>query len=218
MTALAIISDVESALGRSPGSLTVEENLRATSLLLLASMAVESETNQYRFAPGSYTIGRGVRTFKIKLPAKVAAITGVRNINQRTGDATDLVAGINYTTRGSYLYLLTGYGGYNRESAFAEVDYMRSHMYRPFVEVDFTVTAPIPDEVAGIVAGIVASTMSGPPVGASAEHAGPFSISYVNSSGKVWLSASDKAILGRYKQPKPALDLTQNMGPDVRQW
>ena len=95
---------------------------------------------------------------------------------------------------------------------------MRSHMYRPFVEVDFTVTAPIPDEVAGIVAGIVASTMSGPPVGASAEHAGPFSISYVNSSGKVWLSASDKAILGRYKQPKPALDLTQNMGPDVRQW
>ena len=93
MTALAIISDVESALGRSPGSLTVEENLRATSLLLLASMAVESETNQYRFVPGSYTIGRQVRTFKLKLPAKVAAITGVRNINQRTGDSIDLDCG-----------------------------------------------------------------------------------------------------------------------------
>ena len=216
MTALAIVSDVEAGLGRS---LTAEEIPRANSLLTLASVHVESSAvTGYRFAPGAYTVGREVRTFKIKLPAKVAAVTGVRNINQRTGDSTDLTAGVNYTTRGSYLYLLTGYGGYNRESAFAEVDYMRSHMFRPFVEVDFTVTAPIPDEVVTLVAGIVASTLSGPPVGASAETAGPFHISYVNSSGKVWLSASDKAILSRYKQPKPALDLTQSMGTDVHSW
>ena len=213
MTALATTTDVEGSLGRSLDS---TETPRATSLLTLASSAAVEEANQYRFAPGSYTVGREVRTFKIKLPGKVAAIVAVRNINQRTGDATTLTAGTNYTSRGSYLYLLTGYGGYNRESAFAEVDFMRSHMFRPFVEVDFTVTAAVPDEIVNLVAGIVASTLSGPPVGASAEHAGPFSLSYVNSSGKVWLSASDKAILGRYRVPKSALDLTQSVGNDVQ--
>lgn len=213
MTALATTSDVEASLGRS---LITEEIPRATSLLVLASSEVEEEANGYRFAPGSYTVGREVRTFKIRLPGSIAAITGVRNINQRTGDASALVAGVNYTSRGCYLYLLTGYGGYNRESAFAEVDFMRSHMFRPFVEVDFTVTAAIPDDVVNLVAGIVASTMSGPPIGVSAEHAGQFSVSYVNASGKVWLSASDKAILGRYRVPKPALNLTQTMGTDVQ--
>ena len=107
MTALAVVSDVEAGLGRS---LTTDEIPRANSLLALASRAVEAETNQYKFLPGAYTIGREVRTFKVKLPAKVAAVTGVRNINQRTGDVTVLTAGTNYTTHGSYLYLLTGYG------------------------------------------------------------------------------------------------------------
>lgn len=213
MTALATTTDVEGSLGRS---LLTEEIPRAISLLTLASFAVEEEANGYRFGPGAYTVGREVRTFKIKIPAKVAAITGVRNINQRTGWASDLVVDVNYTSRGSYLYLLTGYGGYNRESAFAEVDFMRSHQFRPFVEVDFTVTAPVPGEIVNLVAGIVASTMSGPPVGASAEHSGPFSISYVNSSGKVWLGASDKAILARYRVPKSAIDLTQSIGTDVQ--
>jgi hypothetical protein len=205
MTALATTTDVEGSLGRS---LTTDEIPRASSLLTLASAHVESSpVTGYRFAPGAYTVGREVRSFKIRLPGKVATIAAVRSIDPRTGAATVLVAGTNYNNRGSTLYLIAGYGGYNWESTFA-VGPARARMFRTFIEVDFTVTAPVPDEIVNLVAGIVASTLSGPPVGASAETAGPFHISYVNSSGKVWLSASDKAILGRYKQPKPAIDLT----------
>lgn len=178
MTVLAGTTDVEKSLGRS---LTAEETPRATSLLILASAHVEAETG-YRFAPGSYTVGRKVRSGKVRIPAKVAAVVAVRSVDQCSGVS---VVVTTYTPRNSVLYGLS----------------------TAFVEVDFTVTEPIPVEVVNIVSGIVASTMSGPPVGASAEAAGPFSISYVNSSGKVWLSASDKAILRRYKQAKPALDM-----------
>lgn len=182
MTVLADTQDVEDSLGRS---LTAgAETSRATALLILASAHVESETG-YRFAIGSYTVGRKVRAGKVRLPAKVATVAAVRAVDQCTGVAITLALTTNYTTRKSVVYGLAA----------------------AFVEVDFTVTAAIPDEVIGIVAGIVASTISGPPVGASAEAAGPFSISYVNSSGKVWLSASDKAILRRYKQLASALDL-----------
>lgn len=182
MTALATTTDVSNALGRS--LVAGAETTRATALILLASAAVEAETG-YRFAPGSYTVGRNVRSRKVNLPAKVAAIVAVRSIHQLTGAATTLTVTTDYTSRGSVIYGL----------------------HPCFVEVDFTVTAAIPTEVVGVVAGMVANTISGPPVGAASEAAGPFSISYVNSSGKVWLSASDKAILGRYRQAKPALDL-----------
>ena len=178
MTALAIISDVEASLGRS---LTAAETTRATSLLILASAHVEAETG-YRFAPGSYTVGRKVREDKVLLPATVATVAAVRAVDQSNGSVTVLTG---FTSRQRTVYGLSAC----------------------FVEVDFTVTAEVPAEVVGIVAGTVASTMAGPPAGAASESAGPFSISYVNSSGKVWLSASDKAILRRYKQAKPALDL-----------
>ena len=181
MTALAIVSDVEAGLGRS---LATVEIPRANSLLALASAHVEAETG-YRFAPGSHTVGRKTRDGKVILPAKVAAVTAVRLVDQSTGAVTVLALTTDYTTRGRTVYGLP-WG---------------------FVEVDFTVTAAVPDEVVKLVAGIVASTLSGPPVGAASESAGTFAISYVNSSGKVWLSASDKAILARYRQPKPALDL-----------
>ena len=180
MAALAVVSDVEAGLGRS---LTTEETPRATSLLVLASAHVESgDVTGYRFAPGSYTIGRKVRDGKVVLPAKVATIAAVRAVDQSNGAVT----------------VLTGFTSHKR-TVYG--------LSAAFIEVDFTVTAAVPDEVVKLVAGIVASTLSGPPVGAASEGAGPFSISYVNSSGKVWLSASDKAILGKYKQVKPALDL-----------
>lgn len=182
MAVLATTTDVANSLGRS---LTAgAETSRATALLLLASAAVEVETG-YRFAPGSYTAGRKPRSGKVRLPAKVATVAAVREVDQSTGAATTLTLTTDYTTRNGVLYGLSAC----------------------FVEADFTVTAAIPTEVVGIVAGIVASTMSGPPVGAASEAAGPFSISYVNSSGKVWLAASDKAILRKYKQARPALDL-----------
>lgn len=181
MTALAITSDVEAGLGRS---LSAEEIPRATSLLALASAHVEAETG-YRFGPGSYTVGRKTRDGKVVLPAKVATIAAVRSLDQDNGAVTTLALTTDYTTHGRTLYGLRV----------------------AFVEVDFTVTEPVPLVISQLVAGIVASTLSGPPVGAASESAGPFQLSFVNSSGKVWLSASDKAILARYKQPRPALDL-----------
>jgi hypothetical protein len=212
MTALAIISDVEAGLGRS---LTAEEIPRANSLLSLASVYVQSApVSGYRFAPGAYTVGRMVpRMGVLKLPAKVDTVLAVRRIDQFTGEVTSLTG---WTWHGSKVYRLgylsgQGLGVYGLPGQGLGITYGLARSRLPlFVEVDFTVTASVPDEVATLVAGIVASTLSGPPVGASAEHAGPFTLSYVNSSGKVWLSASDKAILGRYKQPKPAIDMTSH--------
>ena len=88
MTVLAGTTDVEASLGRS---LTTEENPRATSLLVLASAHVEAETG-YRFAPGSYTVGRKTRDGKVKLPARVATIVAVRTVDQSTGAVTVLTA------------------------------------------------------------------------------------------------------------------------------
>ena len=177
-TAIATTADVVAALGRS---LTTAEPDRATALLLLATAAVEAETRR-RFAPGTYTVGRKVRAGKVSLPATVDTVTEVRSVDQTTGTAQVLTG---YTTRGRTIYGLPAC----------------------FVEVDFTVTEAPPAEVVGVVAGIAAATISGPPVGASQESAGPFSVSYADSSGRVWLSASDKAILCRFRQPKSALEL-----------
>jgi hypothetical protein len=177
MTALAIPPDVETALGRS---LTAEETPRAVALLLLASAAVEEHTG-YRFAPGTYTVGRKPRGGKVRIPADVATAT-VTEVNQSTG-AASVITG--YTLRGSTLYGLKAC----------------------WVEVVFIVTAEVPDEIATLVAGIVAATLAGPPVGAESAQAGPFQMSFVTSSGKVYLSASDKLILRRYKQPRPPVAL-----------
>jgi hypothetical protein len=181
MTTLASPVDVEDSLGRS---LTSDEGARATVLLELASAEVLRVTG-YRFLPGSYTIGRrpGVRVI---LPGAVATVDEVRSINQVDGTETTWVLGRDYTTRGRTVYVLSA---------------------SDFLEIDFTVTAPIPTVVTRVVAGIAASTIASPPVGTASETAGPFQVSYVNSQGKVWLSASDKSILKPYTQPRPALDL-----------
>lgn len=185
MTVLATAGDVEASLGRS---LTFDETPRAEALLLLASTHVERVTRT-RLAPGSYTVGRRVKSGKVRLPGRVASVTAVREIDHSDGTATTLTAVTDYTTRGRVVY---GLGT------------------RQYVEVDFTITASVPSDVVGVVAGVVASTISGPPVGVSAQQAGTYQVSYVNSSGKVWLSASDKAILSRYGagQPRSAIDLT----------
>lgn len=182
MTALATSPDVEAALGRT---LTTEEADRVDSLILLASAAVSNEAG-YRFAPDTYTIERRVRNGKVKIPATVASVTSVKAIDQCDGSETLLVLGTDYTRRGSTLYGLSDC----------------------WVEVVFVVTADVPDVIVALVASIVANTVvTGATAAVSTVTAGPFTTSYVDSNGRVWLSKSDKLILAPYKQPKPAIGL-----------
>lgn len=181
MAVLASPEDVEASLGRSLDS---SEEARCSTLLQLASAHVADYTG-VRFAPGSYTVGRRVRAGKVRLPGRAATVDEVRDIDEATGGASALAAGTDYTSRGRTIY---GLGC-------------------RYVEVDFTITADVPEDVISVVAGIAASTLSGPPVGVGSEQAGTVQVSYVNSTGKVWLSASDRAILNRYRQPRPSLDI-----------
>lgn len=197
MAALAITDDVEAGLGRS---LAAEEIPRANSLLVLASAHVEAET-RYRFARGDYTISRTLPSVgRLRLPAGMGTtVAAVRTLDRYRGVLTVLTG---WTVNRGTVYGL--YRGFLRSDQAFATGQPRERL----IEVDFTVVDPVPDEVIALVAGVVASTLSGPPVGAASEGAGPFQVSYVNSSGKVWLSASDKTILSRYRQPKSALDLT----------
>jgi hypothetical protein len=182
MTALAVDSDVEASLGRT---LTTEEAARVDSLLLLASAAVSNETG-YRFAPGEYTVERRVRGGKVKLPADVDSVDSVVAVGQCDGSETALTVDVDYTVRGSTVYGLPGC----------------------WVAVTFTVVAAVPVEIVALVAAIVANTVeTGATAAIASETAGPFTTSYVDSNGRVWISKSDKLILKPYKQPKPALVL-----------
>lgn len=177
---LATTADVAKALGRS---LTAAETDRATQLLEVASSEAVQAAGGYAFAPGSYTRTLLARDCKTSVRAKVATVGTVRAVDSVTGAETVLTG---WTSRGSRLYQL----GCDGE-----------------VEVDFTVTDAIPVEVVAVVAGIVAATIGSPPVGAESESAGPFSISYVDSSGRVWLSASDRRTLGKYRRGPRAIRL-----------
>lgn len=181
MAALATAVDVAAALGRT---LTTEETNRSVPLLLLASAAVSNETG-YRFAPGEYTVERRVRGRKVKLPALVDSVDDVVAVDQCDGSETALVVDVDYTVRGSTVYGLSGC----------------------WVGVTFTVEADVPAEIVALVAGIVASTIEAPSASIDSETAGPFTTSYVDSTGRVFLSKSDKLILAPYKQPRPAVVL-----------
>jgi hypothetical protein len=202
MAVYATNADVESALGRP---LSVPEGLHVNALLILASALVDSETNNYKFGPGSYTVGRRVRPNNVsmysagivRLPAIVATVDQVREVNPYTGIATILTANTNYTYRGKRLYIfgISGRFTYALERSL-------------FVEVDFTITAPVPDDIVALVAGMVASTLSDPALAAANAISGSYPVARTTSVAKVWLSASDKAILRRkYRNPKYALDL-----------
>lgn len=174
---LADTSDVEAMLGRP---LAVGEDERAAGLLVLASAEVEAFTRR-KFATGAYSMSRVVRSGRVRLPAAVAEVTAVRAIN--TDGSESEVAG--YTVRGSTVYGLSGCE----------------------VVVDFTVTAAVPDPVVRVVAGMVAATLEAPPVGVSADIAGPFAQPLVASSGRIWMTKTDREILSRYALPKPAIAL-----------
>ena len=178
--ALATTTDVAKALGRS---LTTADTDRATMLLETASSEAVRVAGGYAFAPGSYTRTLLVRGCKSVIRAKVATIAAVRTVDPTTGAETTLTG---WTSRGSRLYQL----GCDGE-----------------VEVDFTVTDAIPAEIVAAVAGIVAATLGAPPVGAQSESTGPFSVSYVDSSGRVWLSASDRSLFAKYRRAPRAIRL-----------
>lgn len=201
MAVYATRADVEMILGRV---LTASEYPHVNSLLNLASALIDAETNQYAFAPGSYTIGRTVRNRRVVLPGKIASIDAVRRINKLYGTVTNLVAGSNYNSHGREIFFISLL---STDSQFhgSEADYLYNKFI--FVEVDFTVSVPIPDEVVSLAAGIVSSVISDPMLAAANAIAGSYPVAKVSSSGKVWLSASDKKILRKYKQLPPALDL-----------
>jgi hypothetical protein len=183
----AATADVEDALGRS---LTDEELAKANHYLFLASALVAQEIDHYRVVPGTYTIGRYVNSRKVNMPGKVSSISEVRLIDPVDGSVTILVTADDYDLRGKTLYV---HGvGYN---------------VRALVEIDFVITELVPMDIVRVTAGVVASTIAQPMTDSTAEISGAYSVSQISSSGKVWLSASDKKILERYKsQTRAALD------------
>src|SRR5688572_14101471 len=98
--ALATVPDVQKALGRPLESAEVD---RTQNLLALASSAVEIETG-YKFAPGTYTVGRKPRDGKVRLPAAVASVETVTAVDQSTGNESTVT---DYTRRGATLYGLS---------------------------------------------------------------------------------------------------------------
>ena len=180
MAALATTTDVANALGRSLQA--GAETNRATALLVLASADVLTHTG-WRLAPGTYTITRDVYSPELKIPATTPTITAARRIDPGTLVATTLTLGTDYYVRGNRIRFVSG----------------------GEVEIDFTVAAAVPDAVVKVVAGIVANTLAGPAVGTTQEQAGPFLVSYVNSSGKVWLAPADRRILRPWTVVKAAL-------------
>ena len=194
--ALATTTDVANCLGRSLSS--PEETNRANTLLLIVSSAYENEAD-FKFAPGTYTIGRKVHNGRCKIPATNPTVTAVRSIDTVDGSISPVT---NFTQHRSMLYQLEGVRPNHP---------VRYSYYPMFIEVDFTVpadgTAPIPPIIVNLVANCVARTLSGPPAGVSQESVGPYHMSYVNPSGDVYISKNDRLILSRYKQAKPAINM-----------
>lgn len=177
--ALATPADVEIALGRT---LAATEVGRVEQLLQTASAAAADTAGGFRFAPGDYTVRRRVHRGRVLLPATVESVTSVSSVDSETGATTTLTG-----------WALAGNAVYGIDACDAEIA--------------FTVTADVPDKIVALVAGAVAATVSSPAGGAQSMDAGPFSVSFVDGSGRVWLSKTDKATLCRFRPPKPAIGM-----------
>lgn len=176
---LATLADVETAIGRG---LTEAETGRVEQLLETASAAVGEEAGGFRFEPGDYTVQRRVRGGRVRLPARVDSVASVSSVNAETGVATPITG-----------WALSG------NTVFA--------VNACLAEIAFTVTAAVPTKIVALAAGVVAATISMPASGAQSMGAGPFTVSFVDGSGRVWFSKTDKAILARFRPPKPAIGL-----------
>lgn len=170
---------VEAHLGRS---LSPSEIARAEVLYTAAREAVEAAAGA-DWTGGARTVTRLVRRGQATLPTP-GAVTAVRAVNPDTGAETALTA---YTTRGRVIYGLSG---------VCEV------------AIDVTVADdPVPAKAESVIAGVLAACLSTPVDGVTQESAGPFSRTFADGSGRVWLSASDRARCRRIYRPKPAIQL-----------
>jgi hypothetical protein len=176
--ALAELIDVETMLGRS---LSTEDADKAEMLLNLISSAIANEAGGFRFEPGDYTVTRKVHNKIVRLPARVAEVTEVRSFDRRTG----------------LVEVLTGW--VLRRNALYAVDACE-------VEVDFTVTDEIPADIVTIAALMAVGSLS-TQQGVTQSVAGMYSQSYVDSAGRVWFSAVDKATIARYRPVGRAVQL-----------
>lgn len=186
MTALATTDDVAIALERS---LTSSEEDAAAGLIELASGAVESATGRL-FAPGTYTVTRRVGQGmppRVRLPATVASVSSVSVVDPCEGTLTALDVD-SYTLRKSMLYGLRRYQG--RE-----------------IEVTFVVSADIPTDIVALVAGVAAGRLALPAAGVTSELIGPNQVTFGNNSGRIYFSASDQAVIRRYRLPGSAIRL-----------
>lgn len=176
--ALATITNLEAALGRS---LSAEETTRGEYLLRSAEAAILAET-RWRFE-GEHTIARRPHQGRITIPALAPTVSEVREVDETDGTATVLT---DWTLRGRTIYGLTG-------SCLVEVD---------FAVADGTVPQEITDLTAGIAAASLPTT-----AGVSQASAGSFQVSYVDATGRVYFSKSDKLILAKYRTPRRAIQL-----------
>jgi hypothetical protein len=156
VAALATSADVEAQLGRS---LTSDEEERVDALLNAASVRARSRTGR-QFTAGDYTVERSVDfRGRVRLPETVDSVSEVRAVyNDGTTEVIDEDA---WTLRGNTIYNLT---------------------YWCRVEVDYTVSADIPDDIIAAVAAIAASGLSMSADGVQSETIGGFTIRYRDGS------------------------------------
>lgn len=173
MVALATPADVEAELGRS---LTSVEQARVETALESASDYVRTETGR-KWSAGTYTVARRPRDGRVHLdsPATVTAVVSVDALGAET-TLTD------YTLRGSTIY---GLG------------------YADRVEVTYTSTGDVPDEVMRVVAAMAAREITeGRPQGATSYSVttGPFgeSATFDEPTDSAEPTRAEMKILARY--------------------
>lgn len=176
MTALATLQDVETRLGRS---LSASEQTRATALLEDASALVVGITGQ-KFLPSNSVNLLRLNGTKLWLPQRPA--TAVNSVETVDGDAVP------------YHY-----------DGFQTLTFEPSDIYDiAMLVVDYDHgTVTVPNDVVGVVAGMVARTISIPAeaaAGVTSQAVGPYSVQYAAWAvgGQVMASPADREVLKRY--------------------
>jgi hypothetical protein len=170
MTALAIQADVESDLGRT---LTSTEAAEVDAALEKASDYVRAETGR-KFEAGTYTVTRRVRNGRVRLdsPDSVSAVVTIDTLGAET-------ALTGWTLRGDVLY---GLG------------------YACDVEVTYTSTAAVPDEIRRLTAALAArSVTSAAQAGVESQQIGSLSMRF-GSGDSIFLTKSERSTLARYRR------------------
>ena len=180
MTTLATVSDVEIRLGRS---LNGTETTKAEAMLLEASALATSYTGQ-KFLTGNST--NLVRLNGTKATLGQRPVTAINDVTNVDGDP------IPFTWDGyQSLTFEPGDLGYDK---MVVVDYNHGN-------------ATVPADVVGVVAGMVARTISIPAeaaAGITSQMVGQYQVQYAAWAvgGQVMLSPADKDTLNRYKSPR----------------